>query len=606
MKFYNISITYKMLGLILPLVCLPIAVVGYFSYRSSLDSVTDLARGAQMLQARVAAAKINEIFQSCHSDLETISKLILNHIAVEHPFSDAVEDLHWQQQIVELFEDFISRSPYYFQIRLVGLDGDTIVGINEKGGQDTLSIADGKTVNWENMGKKGDLYYLSSIIQLNGDDNYYIYFAKSIFHRGRNLSAIVIIDIDFKKVMDVVAEIQFGEQGYAFLVDMLGRTIAHPLYKPYQYDFTKYEDPRMRELVVNMITGESGWMIYNLDGEKAAAYAPVDATRWSLGFEVPIEVFVAEAKKMRTNVVQVVVVALALSICAVVFISYQILRPIKTLAAATEYISTGDLSRTLSVKSSDELGMLTNSFNHMVLSLRKVQKELIASEKLVSIGRLSAGVAHEIRNPLNAMKGAIVVLQRRRADDALTMEYTSLILEEIKHLNDFVTEFLYFSRESKPRRIPTDVNMLVLNTLALYEEEFRKKGITVDNRFTDGLPLMKLDPQQIGRVLVNVIVNAMDAMPQGGQIKISTYIVDEDSPFYHQAKVMIVVEDNGHGISKENLKNVFDPFFSTKDEGTGLGMPICLGIVQAHNGRLLISSIEDQGTVVTIELPIIK
>ena len=606
MKFYNISITYKMLGLILPLVCLPIAVVGYFSYRSSLDSVTDLARDAQMLQARVAAAKINEIFQSCHSDLETISKLILNHIAVEDPFSDAVEDRHWQQQIVELFEDFISRSPYYFQIRLVGLDGHTIVGINEKGGQDTLAIADGKTVNWENMGKKGDLYYLSSIIQLNGDDNYYIYFAKSIFHRGRNMSAIVIIDIDFKKVMDVVAEIQFGEQGYAFLVDMLGRTIAHPLYKPYQYDFTKYEDPRMRELVVNMITGESGWMIYNLDGEKAAAYAPVDATRWSLGFEVPIEVFVAEAKKMRTNVVQVVVVALALSICAVVFISYQILRPIKTLAAATEYISTGDLSRTLSVKSSDELGMLTNSFNHMVLSLRKVQKELIASEKLVSIGRLSAGVAHEIRNPLNAMKGAIVFLQRRRADDALTMEYTSLILEEIKRLNDFVTEFLYFSKESKPRRIPTDVNTLVINTLALYEEELRKKGITVDNRFADGLPLMKLDPQQIGRVLVNVIVNAMDAMPLGGQIKISTVIVDEDSPFYHQARVMIMVEDNGTGISKENLKNVFDPFFSTKDEGTGLGMPICLGIVQAHNGRLLISSIEDQGTVVTIELPIIK
>ena len=168
------------------------------------------------------------------------------------------------------------------------------------------------------------------------------------------------------------------------------------------------------------------------------------------------------------------------------FISYRLLHPIKNLVIATEKIAEGDLNYKIPVQSGDELGKLTRSFNSMVKELNKIQTELVRSEKLISMGRLSSGVAHEIRNPLNAMKGAIVFMQKKRSDDRFVNEYTNIILEEINRLNEFVTEFLYFAKQSEPKCVPTDFNAIINNTLNLFEEEIRKNNISV-NKFLENV-----------------------------------------------------------------------------------------------------------------------
>jgi signal transduction histidine kinase len=225
---------------------------------------------------------------------------------------------------------------------------------------------------------------------------------------------------------------------------------------------------------------------------------------------------------------------------------------------------------------------------------------------LISLGRLSAGVAHEIRNPLNAMKGAIVYLQRRKSHDTLIQEYTQLILEEIDRLNQFVTEFLYFARQSSPNLTPANLNELIRNTLNLFEEKFREKGINVVKHLDPSLPSLMIDPNQMEQVIVNLFINACDAMAEGGVLELSTEIKRDGQGADSSFRALVKVEDDGAGIPHEHLQNIFDPFFSTKETGTGLGLPISLGIVESHGGKLKVQSQESKGTKVIIELPVME
>jgi signal transduction histidine kinase len=287
----------------------------------------------------------------------------------------------------------------------------------------------------------------------------------------------------------------------------------------------------------------------------------------------------------------------------VIVLSYLLLLPVRNLAAATRRIAAGDLHQQIPVQSRDELGELTAAFNDMVTNLAKVQDELIRSEKLISLGRLSAGVAHEIRNPLNAIKGAIVHLQRRRAADPLITEYTHLVAEEIDRLNTFVSEFLLFARQSPPKRAPTDLNLLVAGVVGLLADQAAACGVALVQDLAPDLPPVPLDARQIEQVIVNLLINAMDALPGGGQVILATALDERREP-HLPIMAKLSVMDNGTGIADGDRKNIFDPFFSTKDGGTGLGLPISLGIVENHGGTLEVESHPGQGTRMTVLLPL--
>ena len=349
-----------------------------------------------------------------------------------------------------------------------------------------------------------------------------VQFSKSLLHHGEDSAEKLVIDLDFSKVIELVNAIRVGDHGFAFLVDQFGRIIAHPFFKPYEYDLTKYDDPRFREFVVDMITGEIRLENILLFWRKGSSLRTVPATRWSLAVSIPFVEFKREAKAIRAKVLELVIVMLILSGLGVGTLSYQLLKPIRRLVVATESMAGGDLWQEIPVKSRDELGTLTRSFNRMVRNLREIQTELIRSEKLISMGRLSAGVAHEVRNPLNAMKGAIFYLQKQRSEDSLIKEYTQLILEEINRLNQFVTEFLFFAKQSSPNLVPTDLNKLLNNSLNLTEEEFKRKGIKVIVHLETSLPLLKIDPHQIEQVFLNLFANAVHALPDGGILEVST------------------------------------------------------------------------------------
>jgi len=599
------SISVKLLLVILPLVFVPIATVGYLSYRASVDRVNRLVRQEQMVKIRTTANRIDDIFYTCRLDLNTISSLpVLNDYLLARSFRLNAEAEFNRENIVKLFQDFIERAPSYYRIRFIDTSGVEQIRVDPSG---QASVPPG--IVQEDFFKKirstqQEEIHVSDIMYSATREGYIMHWAKPIYTAWKEFAGIVVIDIDHGAVQNIIGDIQVGEEGYAFLVDEQGRTIAHPRFSPYEYGLDNYPDPSIADLVLEMSKGVMGWKLYIFEGEeKLAAFAPITGMGWSLAATIPSSEFMKEAVLIRQQVLEVVLVILVFSFVSVGLLSYYILKPVRDLVLATNRISGGDLSQDIPVRSTDELGELTLAFNRMVGNLSRIQDELVRSEKLISLGRLSAGVAHEIRNPLNAMKGAIAFLRRRRADDPLIQEYTGLVSEEIDRLNTFVTDFLTFARQSKPRRVATDINQLILYAQELFEEQARERKITFRNELNFNMPPILVDPHQMEQVVINMILNSMDAMPGGGEIRISSGILREDVAVQGHTMARIVIRDQGKGIPEEEINSVFDPFFSTKDTGTGLGLPLSLGIVESHGGTIHIDSRKGMGTRVVIEWP---
>ncbi|MFP4037929.1 MAG: cache domain-containing protein [Desulfobacteraceae bacterium] len=603
---FRFSITFKLLLLVLPLVCVPIATVGYLSYRASVERVNRLVRQEQMVKVQTTAKLIDDLLNTCRVDINTLSSLpILSDFHLARSFRLEAEAEFNRTQIVRIFEDFIARAPCYYRIRYLDAGGKELIRVGpfqatpvDRGGRKAPFIDEVLE-----QGMRG--VQVSEVTYSEAHGGYLIHWAAPIFTAWQELAGLLIIDLDYESIMKIVGNIQVGETGYAFLVDGQGKVLAHPEFEPYELELGDYSDPSLESLVKDMAAGGSGWRRYTYQGEsKMAAFTPIPGTGWSLAATISSGELLGEAGLIRTRVLQVVLAALFFAVTGICCLSYLILKPVGDLAAATRRIAGGDLDQELKVRSRDELGELTSSFNRMVRELSRTQAELVRSEKLISLGRLSAGVAHEIRNPLNAMKGAMVHLKKRRPEDPLVQEYTDLVSEEIDRLNTFVSEFLYFARQSTPRVAPTDINRLIESVQGLFEEQASQRGVRFVNALDPGLPPLLVDRDQMEQVLLNLLVNAMDAMPRGGEVHFSSGLSNNgDQGGDGRPWARIVIRDQGGGIPPEHLKSIFDPFFSTKDMGTGLGLPLSLGILESHGGVIRISSRLGSGTKVTVEWP---
>ncbi|MBU1273783.1 MAG: HAMP domain-containing protein [Proteobacteria bacterium] len=596
------SIFYKLLLFILPLVCLPTAVVGYFSIQASVERVNRLVRQEQMVQVEAAAKKINDVLHSCRIDLATITGLpLIEEYNLARSFRLKAEAGFNRDNIVRLFQDFLARTPYYWQLRYIDAQGRELIKVRR--GQTSPPREQAAAAPLMAAARRlapGGVYF-SPLVSSRDLGGFVMHCARPTDSPWDRFTGLVVIDLDFERITQVVRGIHVGQQGYAFLVDQSGRNLVHPTAPPYALGPEMGPDS-LRRLLADMMAGGTGWQSYYFqDEEKVAAYAPIPSLHWSVGATIPVKEFRQEADAIQGRVIQVMIIALILAVTAVSILSYNLLKPVRFLAAATERLAAGQSAKELPVTSRDELGELTLAFNRMSRNLERTQAELVRSEKLVSLGRLSAGVAHEIRNPLSAMQGAMVHLRRRRPDDPLINEYGKIVCEEIERLNRFVTEFLYFARQAPPKPVPIDLNALIRSVQNLFQEEAAKREIRFHDLLDDTLPLLMLDPHQMEQVLVNLLINAMDALPQGGYVTFST---TWQRPGPGQPGVVrLALEDNGVGITPEQQASIFDPFFTTKDAGTGLGLTLSLGIVEGHGGQLEVESRPGQGTTVMIRLP---
>lgn len=331
---------------------------------------------------------------------------------------------------------------------------------------------------------------------------------------------------------------------------------------------------------------------------------------------------------LRNRVILTFLVIAFLTVVILSLIAYfsttSITNPLKNLLHATNNIAQGDLSQRVHIESHDEIGQLANSFNHMAIELQKAtddyrsltetleekvkqqtdelkrsQNQLFQSEKLTSLGKLSAGIAHEINNPLTTiLLNSHLIAEKLEKDDALN-EYVRMIIDETSRCSSIVKGLLEFSRQTPPEKKPSEINEVIKETLFLFESQILICHVEIKKNLGADLPLIMIDANKIKQVFANIILNALEAMPDGGVLTIGSQISAD------RKSLDMTFQDTGLGISKENIGKIFDPFFTTKGtQGTGLGLAVSYGIIEQHGGKINVKSTIGTGTTITVSLPL--
>jgi signal transduction histidine kinase len=303
-----------------------------------------------------------------------------------------------------------------------------------------------------------------------------------------------------------------------------------------------------------------------------------------------------------------VIIALTLAVGLLVSwaIARGLTRPIRELTAAMAVVGSGKLDHPVTPTSRDEIGELAAEFARMTDSLRRnvaqlerTQAQLVQSEKLASIGEMSAAVAHGLRNPLASLRAA-AQLVRRHPDSPAAGETLEAIIEEVDRLDRRISHLLSFSRPAPFNPMPEKVDRLVEGLLPAFAEPLREHGVELRLDIARDLPDIRVDPMQMEQALLELVANALDAMPEGGTLRLAAHTGDGPSP---SPEVLVEVSDTGGGIPEQVLPSVCEPFFTTREEGTGLGLAIAKRYVEQNGGRLEILSAPGTGTTVRVRLP---
>lgn len=295
-----------------------------------------------------------------------------------------------------------------------------------------------------------------------------------------------------------------------------------------------------------------------------------------------------------------------------------ITQPISLLMSGIKNMGKGDLDTRINLDRKDELSKLALAFNQMALDLRKAQENIIQeaesklhlerglrqSEKLAIIGKLASELAHEIRTPLTSIKIFIQSLEKEIDIDENREEDFRIIKKEIDRINENITRLLNFARPEEPQFQPINVHELLKDTLNLLMAKIKNNRIQLNLSPPDALPPMEGDPKQLSQVFLNLLINAIEAMPQGGALTIRSSI--KTNPDRHEEFLQLVIQDTGQGIPESDIPHLFEPFFTRKEGGTGLGLSIVCSLVQKHHGQIEVKSEWGKGSSFILSLPIRK
>jgi two-component system NtrC family sensor kinase len=338
------------------------------------------------------------------------------------------------------------------------------------------------------------------------------------------------------------------------------------------------------------------------------------------------------AASRRNALLWAVAETLLIGVLIVVFTRRVLSRPIRELIRGTQSVAAMDLDRRIEIDTADEFGELARAFDLMRQRLKDAlakinefthaledkvaertrqlgfaQRKLIQSDRMASLGQLAASVAHEINNPIAGVLNFNMLMERILTPDGIPAgrvedfrHYTSASVAELERVGRIVSDLLAFSRQSSPVRTDADLSGIVNQTVALLAHKFDLAGVRLDLRLAQDLPPLRCDASQIQQVVVNLLMNAVEASRSGGVVEVSTESVPAESA------VELVVSDSGIGIPEDNLVRVYEPFFSTKGEGkgVGLGLAVVYGIVRAHGATIDVSSTPDEGTTFRVRFPL--
>jgi signal transduction histidine kinase len=434
-------------------------------------------------------------------------------------------------------------------------------------------------------------------------------------------------------IQKLVSEATVGKK-IVYVVDGNGKIIAHPQESALGRLLGEVASIKM------VLRGESGSLEYLSplfivpDDQVVGSFAPVSGLPFGVVVEEPKAYAYKEIRRVETNSLIFVITGIILAIIVGMFFARSIERPIKDVIDGTEAVRKGNLSYRINIASEDEIGRLASAFNQMTVELKETQDHLVSSEKLAALGTMAAGMAHEIKNPLVSLRTFTQLLQQKFDDAEYRRKFSAIVPQEIERINKIAESLLKFGRPTRPELAKVNVNKILEEVLELLDNECKRNDIRITTKYAE-MPEITGDVMQLSQAFVNIVLNAIQAMSRGGELTVKTDIgevirlgrtkkkgelksegaykegswgeAEEDVRFGVSDRpvsvVFVEVTDTGVGIEESKLRSLFDPFYTTKIGGTGMGLPITLRIIEDHKGSIKVRSQVEKGTTFIVTLP---
>ena len=429
----------------------------------------------------------------------------------------------------------------------------------------------------------------------------YLTMAVPIKKMGK-IVGVLIADVNLRGMWEIVDNIRLDKTGRAFLVSNGGTLIAHQDKKK----VLRNENLKGQKDVQSVLAGRTGAIeLEDKFREKwISSYAPIPGLGWGIVLRQKQDEAYLFSKVMKTQSWIIIILSELAAILVSILIAKVVVRPIKTLVSGVKRVADGDLDHKIVMRRHDEIGELIRSFNDMTEKLKRAK----ARERLSAIGEAASGIAHELKNSLVPIKSFVQLFPQKHRDKKFVDRFSKLVPDEIKRWEYMLKELSDFSSHFELRTVETDVKELINNVLEVMREKFIEKKINVKCDAQNDNFRIKADPQKLKQVFMNLIINAINAMPEGGLLIVSMNLINsksfpskaESSP----AHIEVRVKDTGKGMSRDALEEIFEPFHTTKGGGMGLGLTISRRIVEQHGGSIDVESEIDVGTTFLVRLPV--
>jgi two-component system, NtrC family, sensor kinase len=407
-------------------------------------------------------------------------------------------------------------------------------------------------------------------------------------------------------------------------VRLFGRDGALTYQPPALADYRGQDEAAVRRAISSGLTGEVRSMmgkqsvvgfVFPLSDRQGRAIGAVEVLQ--------LESFIEQDARSTAIFVLVLTLGMLVSVVLIIYLVTQVsvVRPARQLVERLRDVGEGDLSARVRAADSGEFGDLAREFNRMSGRLEEARATLAAqrerevglevrlqnAERLAGLGRLAAGLAHEIGTPLNVISGRTEAMRRKFSSNQTVEHNLGIISSQIDRIVRTVRGMLDFAKVREPNRLPTDISAVLYKVLELIDDLLQRARVGVQVSAAPDLPEISADADQIQQVFLNVALNAVDAMPDGGSLRVAISVRNAPQPKRGEAVTCVVTtfEDSGCGIAEENRQRIFDPFFTTKEpgRGTGLGLAVSYRIVEEHEGWFDVESQFGEGSRVSIYLP---
>ncbi len=611
LRAYRHSFQIRLFAAITGMTILFIAITGYFAYLLGKQSLEKQIEQYAIGTAAQIAERVGTYLQQ---PVKTVSQL---KKAIEHEYIDSDDELELIRYFHLLQQDY----PEFLNIIYGNRDGRFTMVPPQR--PEVHKLFDPRIRPWYTGAVDEKSLFWTQVYVFASSQHPGITVSTPVLDTDRSVAGVCAIDIDLSTFSRFLNTLKIGQKGYAYIIDnSQGRVIAHPeLLNPhFNPDQIRFLNAGLTSL--KALNKQFDRVVFK--GEAFfTAYTDYPESNWSVGVNLPVSDFFESINAIKKATATLVLVAICISCVVSYLVALTIVQPLRSLEQGIKRVSAGDLDHKVRLHDPNIVGTLAEAFNQMAASLKQSQKELkktyfelAEKEKMAALGQLTAGIAHEIKNPLGIILGSAQVVANPGKPEEMRTRATQFIIDEVIRLNNTLTSFLAFARPAPPNLEQADLSQLLDDALESIAETIDRQRIHVDKTMLTPLPTCGVDPDQLRQVFLNILLNAIQAMPDGGTLiaKVTAVSADTTAHMDHgppaapshgaaMKKVAISISDTGDGILPDRLEKIFEPFATFKDGGTGLGLSIVKQILKLHHADIVVESPRGEGSTFTIIFP---